>query len=319
MSHSRVIRAAMTQTVNAYHGMPRSIAELGQLTPKLAEIRRANVDHHLELLAAAKSEGAQVVLFGELFAGPYFALGKESMWRGLAESAEDGETVSAVRVAAREHGVVVIAPIYELTAEGRRFNTAVVISESGTILGKYRKTHIPEGANEQASFHETFYYERSDGQNGTSAANVSKNPYFPVFQTHVARMGVAICYDRHFEGVMSTLATEGAELVFCPAVTFGSKSQRMWPIEFQADAARHNLFIGGSNRKGAEAPWDQPYFGESHFVGPNGPIQNQSRHPNLVVADLDLGELSADDPSGWNLPRDSRPEIYFLAGRARFR
>ena len=93
---------------------------------------------------------------------------------------------------------------------------------------------------------------------------------------------------------MWSLAHEGAELVFSPAVTFGAKSQRMWHLEFAVDAARHNVFIGGSNRKGVEPPWNQPYFGESHFVGPNGVLQESvSTHPNLVIADVDLGELQA--------------------------
>jgi len=186
----------------------------------------------------------------------------------------------------------------------------VVIDEQGEVLGTYRKTHIPHGKNEQGSFLEGFYYDRSDGKNALGPRNVSKNPHFPVFETSVGRLGVAICYDRHFEGVLWSLAHEGAQLVFCPAVTFGEKSQRMWHLEFQVDAARHNVFIGGSNRKGVEPPWNQPYFGESHFTGPNGKLANLSRHPELIVSDVALGELSAPDPSGWNLKRDLRHDIY---------
>ena len=112
------------------------------------------------------------------------------------------------------------------------------------------------------------------------------------------------------EGVMYSLASEGAELIFNPAVTFGAKSQRMWHLEFPVDAARHNVFIGGSNRKGSEPPWNQPYFGESYFCGPNGTLKNLSTHPELVIADVDLGELAKGDSSGWNLPRDIRHELY---------
>ncbi len=109
---------------------------------------------------------------------------------------------------------------------------------------------------------------------------------------------------------MWSLAHEGAELVFSPAVTFGEKSQRMWHLEFPVDAARHRLFIGGSNRRGVEPPWNQPYFGESYFVGPGGVLPNLSTHPELIVSDVELAELSRPDPSGWNLPRDLRPDIY---------
>ncbi|MBI3847025.1 MAG: acyltransferase, partial [Planctomycetes bacterium] len=165
------------------------------------------------------------------------------------------------------------------------------------------------GANEQAAFDETFYYDRSDGQVGGSA-NVAANRAFPVFRTSLGKIGVAICYDRHFEGVVRSLAAGGAEIVFSPAVTFGEKSQRLWRQEFAVDAARHRVFIGGSNRKGLEPPWNQPFFGDSHFVGPNGPARDVSDHPNLVIADLDLSQLASADPSGWNLPRDARPDLY---------
>jgi N-carbamoylputrescine amidase len=307
----RVVRAAMTQTVNAYREMPARVEDLGELAGRLGDVRRANVDHHVALLEEAARQGAQVVGLGELFPGPYFALGADPMWIALAEDVEHGETITAVRAAARRLGLVVVAPIYELDARtGRRFNTAVVVDERGEVLGTYKKTHIPFGANEQGSFHENVFYERGDGDNRTSAANVSSNPFFPVFATSVGRIGVAICYDRHFEGVMSALKREGAEVVLSPAVTFGAKSRRMWALEFPVDAARHTLFIGGSNRKGVEPPWNQPYFGESYFCGPNGELEDLSTHPELVVADLDLGELAAGDPAGWNLPRDIRHDIY---------
>lgn len=305
----------MTQTVNAYRTMPTTVEELPALASRLDDVRRANVDHHVELLEEAARQGVQVICFGELFPGPYFALRSEPMWTALAEDARDGPTITAMRSAAKRLRVLVIAPIYELDASsGKRFNTAVVIGATGEVLGTYRKTHIPYGTNEQGSFHENEYYERSDGNNVLGSANVSRNPYFPVFKTALGRIGVAICYDRHFEGVMWSLAHEGAELVFSPAVTFGAKSQRMWQLEFEVDAARHDVFIGGSNRCGSEPPWNQPYFGESHFVGPNGRSEDLSTHPNLIIADLDLAQLSERDPAGWDLPRDIRHEIYSHRG-----
>jgi N-carbamoylputrescine amidase len=310
MVDKRLVRAAMTQTVNAYRDMPTTVAALATLRDRLDDVRRANVEHHIDLLETAAKSGARIVGLGELFPGPYFALRSDPMWTALAEDARDGETIRAMRATAKRLSLVVIAPIYELDASGKRFNTAVVIDEHGEVLGTYRKTHIPYGTNEQGSFYENEYYERSDGKNLLGSANISKNPFFPVFQTSVGKVGVAICYDRHFEGVIWSLAHEGAEIVFSPAVTFGAKSQRMWHLEFAVDAARHNVFIGGSNRKGSEPPWDQPYFGESYFAGPNGTVQDVSTHANLVIADLDLGQLRSTDPSGWNLPRDIRHDIY---------
>jgi len=295
----RVVRAALTETCNVYNGMPETVAELGSLKDRLEEIRKANVQHHIELMEAAQKQGVQVICFGELFPAPYFALGTDPMWIPMAEDAQRGNTVTELREAARRLRMIVIAPIYEKDGENR-FNTAVVIDEKGEILGKFRKAHIPFGGNEQGSFHENFYYGRSD------AADM--DALFPVFGTSLGKIGVSICYDRHFYYVMPGLARRGAELIFSPAITFGSKSQRMWHMEFPTDAARFNVFIGGSNRKGSEKPWNQPYFGESYFVGPNGLCENLSTHPNLIIADIDLTTLSEPDPSGWNLPRDTRKE-----------
>ncbi|RKY20101.1 MAG: acyltransferase [Planctomycetota bacterium] len=308
---TRIIRAALTETVNAYADMPARVQDVEQLAGRLDDVRDANLEHHADLIAAAAGAGVQVICLGELFSGPYFGLHRHPLWRDLAEHAVDGPSVRAMRDAAAAHGVIVIAPIYELDPlTGRRFNTAVIIDQQGEVLGRYRKTHIPEGSNERAAFHETFYYQRGDGELGDWSANVGSNPHYPVFETSVGRIGVAICYDRHFEGVMRSLAAGGAEVVFSPAVTFGEKSRRMWDLEFAVDAARHNLYIGGSNRLGSEAPWGVEFFGASHFAGPDGQLPPVDAPANLAIADLDLGALAGGDGSGWDLPRDARPEIY---------
>jgi beta-ureidopropionase len=305
-----IVRCALTETCNVYP-LPARLEELAGLRGRMDEIRAANVAHHVRLIEAAAVRGARLLGMGELFPAPYFGLTADPMWIELAEDAYTGPTVTTLRAAAASHRMIVVAPIYERCADsGERFNTAVVIDEQGEILGTYRKTHIPHGTNEQGTFVETFYYGRSDGRMRSLAANVSTSPFFPVFRTSLGNIGVATCYDRHFEGVMRTLAQQGAEIVLSPAVTFGEKSRRMWELEFPVDAARHNLFIGGSNRRGKEPPWNQEYFGASYFVGPNGRCDNLSDHAELVIADLDLGELRRPDPSGWNLPRDTRPDIY---------
>ena len=302
---------ALTQTVNAYQGMPVSIAELPQLTGALGAIRDANIEHHCKLIEQAKLLEVRALCMGELFAGPYFALGQDPMWLGMAEDAETGPTVTAMRDVAAQHQMLLVAPIYELDRDsGKRFNTAVVIENDGSILGKYRKTHIPVGTNDAGSFYETFYYERSDGKLGPSTKNISKNPYFPVFDSSVGRVGVAICYDRHFPGVMKALADEGAQLIFSPAVTFGQKSRRMWELEFEVDAARHNVIIAGSNRLGSEAPWNQDYFGASYVAGPNGRMPSVPAPEGLIVSQVELEILANPDPSGWNLARDLRSDIY---------
>jgi N-carbamoylputrescine amidase len=307
-----MLRVAVTQTRNAFSSMPEAIEDLPLLEPELDHIRDANLDHHVDLVRIAAEHGAQIIGFGELFTSPYFALTELPMWRGLAEDAITGPSVTRLRETAREHEMIIIAPIYEKDAKtGHLFNTAVVIEEHGEILGTYRKLHIPQGSNDKGTFFERFYYGASDGKMFVEhRANCSKRRFFPVFQTGFARIGVAICYDRHFEGVMSSLAEGGAQIVFSPAVTFGSKSQRLWRMEFATDAARHNLFIAGSNREGAEKPWNVPFYGDGHVVGPNGALEDVSDHPQLVISDIDLDELEASDPAGWRLQGDRRHDIF---------
>ncbi len=283
------VRAALTQTVDVMQGRSAS----------LDDVHAANLAHHLGLIAQAKKAGVKIICLGELFSAPYFALEKNKKWLALAEDARTGPTVRLMRDIAKRFKMVIVAPIFELDGK-KRYNTAVVIDSSGRVLGKYRKMHIPCGSNEQGEFAETFYYGRGD-----------KKPYFPVFKTSVGTIGVAICYDRHFEGVVKRLAENGARLIFSPAVTFGAKSRRMWDMEFLVDACRHRVYIGGSNRLGSEKPWGQKYFGASYFAGPDGEkLKNLSRNPKLVIADVDLGALEKKDPSGWDLDRDSRPKVF---------
>lgn len=289
-----IVRAAMTETCNAYQGMPKTVDELPTLRSRLGEIREANVTHNIELIETARRAGARIIGLGELFTAPYFALRSDEFWREMAEDIETGPTIATLRRTAAAQEIVIVAPIFELDGD-RRFNTAVVIDADGRILGRYRKSHIPIGANESARFDEAFYYDRSEDAD-----------LRPVFDTSVGRLGVAICYDRHFEGMISGLADKGAQLIFSPAVTFGARSRRMWDLEFEVEASRHRVFIGGSNRRGSEAPWNQEFFGASHFVGPEGRLENRSEHPNLVLADLDLTQLGAADSAGWDLPRDRR-------------
>ncbi|MFT4540610.1 MAG: beta-ureidopropionase [Planctomycetota bacterium] len=305
-----LLRAAMTQTRNAFAPMPGSVEELTSLAAQLDAIREANLDHHEELIRAASAAGARVIGLGELFPAPYFALGRQELWRECAEDAREGPTVSRMRHLARELQIVIVAPIYELDARsGLRFNTAVVIDDDGRWLGRYRKTHIPMGTNERASFDESFYYSSSNGQLDNTEANISTNAFLPVFETSVGRLGVAICYDRHFSSVIEILSQQGAQLVFSPAVTFGKTSERMWELEFPVDCCRHRVFIGGSNREGAEAPWGVEFFGRSYFCGPSGKRPRLESRPELVISDLDTSEVESAGDSGWDLKRDARPEL----------
>ncbi len=307
-----VVRAAMTQTRNAFPGMPATVDDLDALRGGLEALRRANVEHHVDLMRRAHAQGARLICFGELFTGPYFAHDRRPFWFDLAEPALTGPTVARLAPVARELGMVVVAPLYEYDPRvDARFNTAVVIDADGAILGSYRKTHVPHGTNERGGFCEDFYFDRSDGgMVNDHPANISKNKHFPVFETAAGRLGVSICYDRHFEGVMRTLAQNGAQIVFNPAVTFGRQSRRCWDLEFAVEAMRWNVYIGGSNRLGAEPPWTVDFFGRTGFTSPVGALPDESADPCLMIADLDLAAFGGGDGSGWDLARDRRPDIY---------
>jgi beta-ureidopropionase len=306
------LTVALTQTVNAYSDMPATVDDLPHLASRLDDVRQANLDHHETLIASAASQGAKLVQLGELFAYPYFALTELGMWNELAEDTRTGPSVTFMKRVAAEHSVVIVAPIFERdAATGRRFNSAVVIDADGAALGAYRKTHIPHGSNERASYRERFYYQASDGEMHVEADhNTSPHRFFPVFRTAVARVGVAICYDRHFDGVVRSLAGGGAQLVCCPAVTFGNKSRRMWRLESATDATRHRTYVACSNKLGMEPPYDVAYFGDSHVMGPDGECPNRSDDPELVIAELDLDTSAGADPAGWNIAGDIRHDIY---------
>jgi N-carbamoylputrescine amidase len=310
MGSKKRVKAAMTQTLNQFGDMPNTVDRLSQLSGRMDEVRQANLKHHADLARHAQTLGVEVICFGEVFTGPYFAIRQDEVFFELAETL-DGPTSQFCRALAKELGMVIVAPIYEVEAgTQKRHNTALVIDANGEQLGFYSKTHIPHGKNEQGVFAEGFYFEPSVGRPQEHPRVNSRNPFFPVFDTAAGRIGVSICYDRHFEGVVSTLAAEGAQIVFSPAVTFGEKSARMWPLEFAVDAMRNRVYLGGSNRRGAEPPWNQDFFGHTQFMGPGGRLNDLSDHPEIVVAELDLEDLAQPEQSGWNLTRDKRPNIY---------
>jgi len=299
-----IIRVAITET--------KSIADFSKISlSQIDEIKQINLNHNITLIKHAVSKGVQIICLNELFSAPYFAIGKEEnkIWHNFAESVETGMTIKLLIRLSKELEIIILAPIYEQASSGKKYNTTVVI-ENGNILGKYRKTHIPHGSNEQGNFTEGFYYIASDDENmNGDSENISGHPLFPVFKTDIGYIGIATCFDRHFQYVWQHLEDGGAQIVFSPAVTFGETSREAWLHEFPTEAIRHNLFIGGSNRKGQEFKNGPMFFGESYFVGPNGKkLPNISNHKNLIISDINLTKLNKDS-SGWNLKENKRLDL----------
>lgn len=274
-----VVRAALTQTT--WTGDKESM-----------------IAKHEQMARDAAAQGAQIICFQELFYGPYFGIIEDTKYYDYAESIP-GRTVDRFLALAAELGIVIVLPIYEEDMPGVYYNTAVVIDSDGTMLGKYRKHHIPN----LPQFWEKFYFRPG-------------NVGYPVFHTAVGRVGVYICYDRHFPEGWRELGLNNAQLVFNPSATKPGLSNRLWEIEQPAAAANNQYFVAANNRIGREEQefGDQAvtFYGSSYFVDPRGNFVGavaSSDEEELVIRDLDFAEIkrARDD---WQFYRDRRPDSY---------
>jgi N-carbamoylputrescine amidase len=209
------------------------------------------IQKHERYVREAAGQGAQIMCFQELFYGPYFPQEQDAKWYALTEPIPDGPTTKRMQQLAQETKMVLIVPMYEEEAVGIYYNTAAVFDADGTYLGKYRKTHIPQ----VGGFWEKFYFRPG-------------NLGYPVFDTAVGKVGVYICYDRHFPEGARMLGLNGAEIVFIPSATSRGLSQHLWRIEQTSHAIANGYFVGTINRVGIEedlGPND--YYGQSYFRG----------------------------------------------------
>src|SRR5246500_6018621 len=165
----------------------------------------------VDAIGVAASAGAQVVCLQELFYGPYFCQVQDADYYSYTEAIPDGPTTRLLQDVARQHHIVIVAPMYEEEQPGLYYNTAAVIDADGRYLGKYRKNHIPQ----VKGFWEKFFFKPG-------------NLGYPTFQTAYCRLGVYICYDRHFPEGWRALALNGAEYIVNPSATVGGLSQYPW-------------------------------------------------------------------------------------------
>jgi beta-ureidopropionase len=280
---------------NVRCGLIQATNVLGPDQP-LAKIKKAMVDKHLKMITQAARQKVQVLCLQELFYGPYFCAEQEERWYELTERVPDGPTVKLMQKVAAQHRMALVIPVYEEEMTGLYYNTAAVIDADGKYLGKYRKNHIPHC---NPGFWEKFYF--TPGDLG-----------YPVFQTKYAKIGVYICYDRHFPEGARILGLNGAEIVFNPSATVAGLSEYLWELEQPAHAVANGYFVGAINRVGVEKPWAiGEFYGKSYFCNPRGKIVAQAgRHKDeLVVADLDL-DMIEEVRRTWQFFRDRRPETY---------
>ena len=273
---SRIVRAALVQT--KWTGDQESMISL-----------------HERYAREAAAQGAQVIGFQEVFNAPYFCQVQEPEHYRWAEAVPDGPTVVRMQALARELNLVIVVPVYEEEQPGVYYNTAAVIDADGSYLGKYRKHHIPQ----VKGFWEKFYFKPG-------------NLGWPVFETSVGRVGVYICYDRHFPEGWRALGLAGAQIVYNPSATSRGLSAYLWQLEQPAAAVANEYFVAAINRVGTEEYGDNDFYGTSYFVDPRGQFVGEpasDKEEELIVRDLDLG-LIEEVRQQWAFYRDRRPDAY---------
>ncbi len=281
---SQIVRCGLIQCANA----------LNDESAPVKKIQEAMLAKHMPFIEEAAQKGVQILGLQEIFNGPYFCPSQDKRWYEAAETIP-GPTTEIFQAIARKHNMVIVLPLYEQEMRGVYYNTAAVIDADGKYLGKYRKQHIPQ----VAGFWEKYFFRPGNGG-------------YPVFQTAYAKVGVYICYDRHFPEGARCLGLNGAEIVFNPSATVAGLSQYLWKIEQPAHAVANGYYVAASNRVGTEAPWNiGKFYGTSYFVNPRGQIIAEASEDKdeLVIADLDLS-LIDEVRQTWQFFRDRRPDAY---------
>jgi beta-ureidopropionase len=220
---------------------------------------------------------------------------QDADYYGYTEAIPDGPTTRLMQDLARQHHIVIIAPMYEEEQPGLYYNTAAVIDSDGRYLGKYRKNHLPQ----VKGFWEKFYFRPG-------------NLGYPIFDTAVGRIGVYICYDRHFPEGWRALGLAGARIVFNPSATSRGLSSYLWNLEQPAAAVANEYYVGAINRVGVEPLGDNDFYGQSYFVDPRGQLVGDAASDNddeVVVRDLDMDRLT-EVRDLWQFYRDRRPDSY---------
>jgi N-carbamoylputrescine amidase len=282
---SRIVRCSLIQATH-----------IGHEEKSLAQVKQGMIDKHVQLIRQAAAAGSQIVCLQELFYGPYFCAEQSTRWYDLAEAIPGGPTTTLIQNLAKELHIAIISPIYEEDGTGIYYNAAAVIDNEGKYLGKYRKSHLPHLA---PGFWEKFYFRPG-------------NLGFPVFDLGFCKIGVYLCYDRHFPEGARALGLNGAEIVFNPSATVAGLSEYLWKLEQPAHAAANGYFVGAINRVGTEAPWNiGEFFGQSYFCDPRGQIFAEASRDQdeVLTADLDLDRI-AEVRNTWQFYRDRRPEMY---------
>ena len=254
--------------------------------------RAQNLARALDAMRRAKERGADLVAFAELAVDRFFPQHEADASAGEVAERIPGPTADRVAAQAGELGLVTVFNMYERVEDGRCYDSSPVFDADGSLLGVTRMVHITD----YACFHEQAYYAAGDGA--------------PVYETAVGRVGVAICYDRHYPEYMRRLGERGAQLVVIPqAGAVGEWPEGLYEAEVRVASFQNGYYAALCNRVGEE---DRLTFaGESFVADPEGRViaRGGTLTEEIVVADLDLGacDTSTARRLFW---RDRRPDLY---------
>jgi N-carbamoylputrescine amidase len=258
-----------------------------------------NLRRTLGFVAEAARRGAQIVCTQELFRSEYFCQVEDASRFALAEPVP-GPTTDALRRAAKEHGVAIVGSVFERRAPGLYHNTAVVVDADGTLLGTYRKMHVPEDPR----FYEKFYF--APGDQG-----------FKAFDTRFGRIGVLVCWDQWYPEAARLTALQGAQILFYPTAIgtwtgeaeLAPEQRDAWKTVQRAHAIANGVFVAAANRVGREGELD--FWGSSFVAAPTGAVAGEAStgKEEILLVDCDLSAVERQR-QGWPFLRDRRVDAY---------
>jgi N-carbamoylputrescine amidase len=283
----------------------KTIVNIGLLQSPCSEAPSANLEHALALAAKAADSGAQILCTQELFRSQYFCQSEEHRYFDLAEPIP-GPSTQAFQDLARQKGVVVIASLFERRAPGLYHNTAAIIDADGSLLGIYRKMHIPD----DPLFYEKFYF--TPGDLG-----------FRSWQTRFGKIGVLICWDQWYPEAARLTAMSGAEILFYPTAIgwhpsekaeYGQRQHGAWETIQRGHAVANGCFVAAVNRVGIEKPVGGDgieFWGQSFVAGPSGEMlaKASADREEILIVPVDLAKVNVTR-THWPFLRDRRIDAY---------
>ncbi len=283
---------------------PGSRVKVGLIQLACSPDPKSNLARTVKQMELLARKGAQILCTQELFTSQYFCQKEDYACFKLAESIP-GPTTDALSRVAKKHQIVIVASLFEKRAAGLYHNTAAIIDADGTLLGRYRKMHIPD----DPLYYEKFYF--TPGDLG-----------FKAWQTRYAKIGVLICWDQWYPEAARLTAMQGAEILFYPTAigwhpaekaAYGVRQHAAWETIQRGHAIANGCYVVAPNRVGHEKLADDgiEFWGQSFIAGTSGEILAKAA-PNLeenLLVDLDLRELDATR-THWPFLRDRRIDAY---------